>query len=70
MRIEHDIKSVTDMKTRPAELLRAVAKTRRPILITQRGEPKGVLMDFASYQELREAALLVRLVVQGGQSAL
>jgi prevent-host-death family protein len=70
MRIEHDIKSVTDMKTRPAELLRAVAKTRRPILIRQRGEPKGVLMDFASYQELREAALLVRLVVQGGQSAL
>ena len=26
------------------------------------GEPKGVLMDFASYQELRQATLLLRLV--------
>jgi prevent-host-death family protein len=65
MRIEHDIKPVTYMKTRAAELLRAVDETRRPVVITQSGEPRGVLMDFASYQELRQATLLLRLVAQG-----
>jgi len=41
-----------------------VGETRRPVVITQSGEPKGVLMDFTSYQELRQAALLLRLLAQ------
>ena len=65
MRIEHDVKPVTYMKTRAAELLRSVDESRRPVVITQSGEPKGVLMDYASYQELRQAALLLRLLAQG-----
>jgi len=65
MRIEHDVKPVTYMKTKAAELLRSVDQSRRPVVITQSGEPKGVLMDIASYQELRQATLLLRLVAQG-----
>jgi prevent-host-death family protein len=65
MRIEHDMRPVTYMKTRAAELLRSVGRSRRPVVITQSGEPKGVLMDFASYQELRQATLLLRLLAQG-----
>lgn len=65
MRIEHDVRPVTYMKTKAAELLRSVAESRRPVVITQSGEPRGVLMDFASYEELRQATLLLRLVAQG-----
>ena len=65
MRVEHDVKPVTYMKTRAAELLRSVDESRRPVVITQSGEPKGVLMDFTSYQELRQATLLLRLLAQG-----
>ena len=45
MRIAHDIKPVTYMKTRAAQLLETVARTRRPVVITQSGEPRGVLVD-------------------------
>ena len=65
MRTAEDIRSVTDMKVHAARLLRRVGETRRPIVITQSGEPKGVLMDFDSFQELREATLLLKLVAQG-----
>lgn len=65
MRTAEDIRSVTDMKSHAARLLRMVGETRRPIVITQSGEPKGVLMDFDSFQELREATLLLKLVAQG-----
>ena len=65
MRVEHDVKPVTYMKTRAADLLRSVSESRRPVVITQSGEPKGVLMDFESYQELRQATLLLRLLAQG-----
>ncbi len=69
MRIEHDIKPVTYMKTKAAELLRSVGESRRPVVITQSGEPKGVLLDFESYQELRQATLLLRLLAQGEADA-
>jgi prevent-host-death family protein len=65
MRIEADVKPVTYMKTRAAQLLRAVDETRRPVIITQSGQPKGVLIDFESYQELRQATVLLRLLAQG-----
>ncbi len=65
MRIEYDVKPVTYMKTKAAELLRSVDESRRPVVITQSGEPKGVLVDIASYQELRQATLLLRLLAQG-----
>jgi prevent-host-death family protein len=65
MQIERDVRPVSFMKTRAAELLRSVQESRRPVVITQHGEPKGVLMDVASYEELRRATLLLRLVAQG-----
>jgi prevent-host-death family protein len=60
-----DIRSVTEMKTGAARLLRTVGETRRPLVITQNGEPRGVLMDFESFQEMRQAMLLLKLVAQG-----
>lgn len=65
MKIDEDVKPVTFMKTRAAELLRTVSESRRPVVITQSGEPRGVLMDFESYKELRQATLLLRLLAQG-----
>ncbi len=65
MKIAEDIKPVTYMKSRAAELLKTVGETRRPVVITQNGEPKGVLLDVASYQELRDAVLLLKLAAQG-----
>ena len=65
MKLAEDIKPVTYMKTRAAELLRTLGETRRPVVITQNGEPKGVLLDVDSYQELRDAVLLLKLAAQG-----
>ncbi len=65
MRIDPDVKPVTYMKTRAAHLLRTVGESRRPVIITQSGHPKGVLIDFESYQDLRQATVLLRLLAQG-----
>jgi len=65
MRLKEDIKPVTYMKTRPAELLRKVSKSRHPTIITQNGEAKAVLLDVESYEGLRDAAMLLQLAAQG-----
>jgi prevent-host-death family protein len=45
MRLRRDIQPVAALKTGAAKLLRSVNETRRPVVITQSGEPKGVLLD-------------------------
>ena len=65
MRLAHDILPISQMKTRAAALLREVGETRRPLVLTDKGEARGVLLDVASYQELRDATLLLKLLAQG-----
>lgn len=65
MRLREDIKPVTYMKTRASELLRQVNDSRRPVVITQNGEAKAVVLDVDSYEALRDATLLLKLAAQG-----
>lgn len=65
MRARTDIQPVTYMKTQAARLLRSVEETRRPVVITQNGRAKGVLLDVSTYEELRDATLLLKLIAQG-----
>ena len=41
MRIEHDVRPVTYMKTKAAELLRSVEESRRPVVITRAASPRA-----------------------------
>lgn len=43
MNIQTDIRPVTYLKSRSADLVKQINKTRRPVIITQNGEPKAVL---------------------------
>ncbi len=65
MSIENDIRPITYLKSRAADLLRQVNETRRPVIITQNGEPRAVLQDPQSYEDMRNALGLLKLISQG-----
>tara|TARA_Y100000031_G_scaffold113622_1_gene125532 strand:- start:1035 stop:1319 length:285 start_codon:yes stop_codon:yes gene_type:complete len=65
MNISTDIKSVTFLKSRAADLLKQINETHRPVIITQNGEPKAVLQDPKSYQSMRNAIGILKLISQG-----
>lgn len=65
MKISTDIKPVTQLKSRAAELLNQVNETHRPIIITQNGEPRAVLQDPESFENMRNAIGLLKLIAQG-----
>lgn len=65
MKISTDIKPVTQLKAHAADLLKQVNETHRPIVITQNGEPKAVLQDPESYENMRNAIGLLKLISQG-----
>jgi prevent-host-death family protein len=65
MKLTEDIKPVTYMKTRAADLLREVKESRRPVIITQHGEAQAVVLDVVTYEALRDATLLIQVTAQG-----
>lgn len=65
MNITNDIKPVTYLKSRAADLLKQINDTHRPVIITQNGEPKAVLQDPQSYENMRNAIGILKLVSLG-----
>ena len=65
MNISKDIKPITYLKANAPELLRQINETRRPVVITQNGEPRAVLQDPQSYENMRNAIGILKLLSQG-----
>ena len=65
MNISQDIRPVTYLKSRAADLLKQINETHRPVIITQNGEPKAVLQDPKSFEEMRNAIGMLKLISQG-----
>lgn len=65
MKLSADIKPITYLKSRAADLLDQINETQRPVIITQNGEPRGVLQDPKSYENLRNAIGILKLLAQG-----
>ena len=65
MNITNDIKPVTYLKSRAADLLNQINETHRPVIITQNGEPRAILQDPKSYENMRNAIGLLKLISAG-----
>ena len=65
MNIKEDIKPISYIKAHAAEILAQVNETQRPVYVTQNGEAKAVLLDTESYEKMRKAIGLLKLMAQG-----
>lgn len=64
MNLETNIRPISHIKSKAAEMLRKINETHNPIVITQNGEAKGVLVDPRSYQEMVDALGILKLISQ------
>ena len=65
MRFSTQIKPISYVKAHAAELLDRITEEREPIIITQNGEARAVLMDVVSYDEMmQETQALLRILAQ------
>ena len=60
-----DVKPITYLKNRTADLLREVREGGHAVTITQNGEARAVLMDVDTYDRWRSAMALLKLLAQG-----
>ncbi len=62
MLLQESVKPISYVKAHAADIIRALAETRTPIIITQNGEAKAVLQDIASYEEIQESLALLKIL--------
>ena len=65
MRLKNDVKSVQDLERDASGLVREVAEQGRTVAIVQDGEARAVLMDVESYDRMRSAVALLKIIAQG-----
>jgi len=59
---KNDIKPISYIKTNAAEMMKYVNDNHTPIIITQNGEARAVLMDIGSYQNMQNAFALLNII--------
>ncbi len=60
--IVHDIKPVSYVKSHTADMLKYITERQSPIVITQNGEAKAVMLDVDSYQKMINAMTMLKLI--------
>ncbi len=60
-----DVRPITQLKNKTADLVREVSEEGRPITITQNGEAVVVVMDVDTYDRWRAAMALLKMLAQG-----
>ncbi|HCC37659.1 MAG TPA: prevent-host-death protein [Treponema sp.] len=60
--LRESVKPISYVKTNAAEMMKYVNERKTPIIITQNGEAKAVLMDINSYQDTEDAFALINII--------
>ena len=64
MHLSQDIKPISYLKAKTADVINSVNENQRTIIITQNGEAKALVQDIKSYENLQNSLNLLKLIVQ------
>ncbi|MBD8597175.1 type II toxin-antitoxin system Phd/YefM family antitoxin [Pseudomonas sp. W2Oct36] len=67
MKFSSQVKPISYLKSHTAEIVKNISESREPMLITQNGEAKLVVMDVKSYEEQMETFALLKILALGSR---
>ncbi len=62
MRLEDRVRSISYLKAHAAEVIRDLAERQEPLVITQNGEARAVLLSVTAFDALQETTALIKLL--------
>jgi len=60
-----DIKPISYVKTHTAQIMKQIGEKNNPVVITQNGEAKAVIMDVKQYQKIIDTINLLKILSIG-----
>ncbi|KOX98723.1 type II toxin-antitoxin system Phd/YefM family antitoxin [Pseudomonas nunensis] len=67
MKLSSQIKPISYLKSHTAEIVKTITESREPLVITQNGEAKLVVMDVKSFEEQEGTMALLKLLAMGNR---
>ncbi|MET3463744.1 type II toxin-antitoxin system Phd/YefM family antitoxin [Variovorax atrisoli] len=67
MNFSTQVRPISYLKSHAAEIVKTLSDTREPMLITQNGEAKLVVMDVRSYEEHEATLALLKVLALGNR---
>lgn len=67
MKLSSQIKPISYLKSHTAEIVKSITESREPLIITQNGEAKLVVMDVKSFEEQEDTMALLKLLAMGNK---
>ena len=65
MQLSTHIKPISYLKSHTAQIVKDISQSREPLLITQNGEAKLVVIDVKSYEERESTLAMLKLLALG-----
>jgi len=63
-----NVRPITELKNRTKALIREVVEGGQPVVITQNGKPRVVVMDAAEHDRLQDTLAMLKLLAQSVDS--
>lgn len=67
MKLSSHIKPISYLKSHTAEIVKNLSISHEPLLITQNGEAKLVVMDIKSYEEQEQTLAFLKILALGNK---
>jgi prevent-host-death family protein len=62
MQLTEDIKPISYLKSKAADVLKQINETHRPMIITQNGEVRAIVQDPKSYEDMKNTISLLKIL--------
>jgi prevent-host-death family protein len=67
MKLSTQIKPISYLKSNTAQIVKDLAESRQPMVITQNGEATMVVIDVKSYEERENTLALLKILAMGNR---
>lgn len=67
MKLSTQVKPISYLRSHAAEIIKDIGESREPMLITQNGEARLVVMDVRTYEEQEQTLALLKLLALGNR---
>lgn len=68
MKLSESVKPISYFKAHASEIIRQIANSRQPMIITQNGEAKAILQDIVQYEQTQESLAMLKMLAQSQDS--
>ena len=68
MKLSEQVKPISYLKARTAEIIRDLSRQPGTLVITENGEAKAIIQDITTYEQTQESLAMLKLIAQSQRS--